>query len=103
MTIPADQVQAQLDAWEARACTNKKPFGERGARDVASRMREQGAGNVVPYACPFCHRHHVGHALGIESLTTIAVLMRARSGNAPGVPGTGTTRRQRRARRQATR
>lgn len=95
MTVPDEQVQAQLDAYEARACGTKRPYGEGAARGLAARIREDEDPHVVPYPCPFCHSWHIGHALGVESMLAIAALLRARSGNAPGEPGTGTTRRQR--------
>lgn len=89
-------VDEQLDAWRARACDNKAAYGEGASRGLAARIREHDDPHVVPYPCPFCDSWHIGHDLGMESLMRIAMLLRARSGNAPAVPGSGTTRRQRR-------
>lgn len=100
MTMALD-LDAELAAYEAQACTGKRPFGAKGARNVAEQMRvrENHATPVSPYPCPFCDAWHVGHALGMANLVRIAALLRARSGNAPSEPGSGTTRRQRRKQR----
>lgn len=93
-----------LDAYRHRACVGRKPLGERSAREVATRLRSKGDRHVSPYSCPFCNGWHVGHAIGVETMVDIARLLRARSGNAPGTPGAGTTKRERRkvARREAS-
>jgi len=88
---------AELAAYENRACRGKVPFGRKGAREAAERLRHAHPGEKLsPYSCPFCTAWHVGHSLGMENLVSIAALLRARTGNAPSEPGSGTTRRQRR-------
>lgn len=81
-----------LAEWEARACTSKVALGERAARAIASRATDDD--KLTAYSCPFGEHYHVGHPLTPEHLAELAGLLRARSGNAPAEPGTGTTRRR---------
>lgn len=88
-----------LAAYRARCCTGKQVYDADEARQAASRARGLAHG-IEAYRCPFAADHaagawHIGHALTQAGLHRVAALLRARSGNRPVPPGTGTTRRQR--------
>lgn len=90
-------VDRELAAYRESACTGKVPFGARGARASAERMRaRRPTEQFTPYPCPFCEAWHIGHSPGMAAIERHAALLRARAGNAPSEPGSGTTRRQRR-------
>lgn len=101
MTV-VDVYEGELAEYWARACEGKRTHSARTARLAAAAMRADGL-TVSAYRCPFPESHpdrrsetwHVGHPLTVDGLVRVARLLRARSGNAPGVPGRGTTRRRR--------
>lgn len=89
---------AELADLEHRSCLSKQALGRAAARNlaVASQHGHTEHGPFEAYECHFCGSWHVGHALSMAAIAKMATLLRARAGNAPTPPGSGTTRRQRR-------
>lgn len=96
-------IDEQLARFRERVCDGKVAMAQRHAHDLVARLRADGDDHLLEaYGCPFCHDWHVGHPLSSTGLTALAEALRARTGNAPTTPGTGTTRRQRRKERRRT-
>ena len=50
-----------------RCCARKRAYGSRSAHRAARVLREAQGQDVHAYACPYCHRWHVGHEATVLS------------------------------------
>ena len=67
-----------------RSCGHKRAYGDRCARLIAQRMRDQGQ-RVAPYRCFVCGAWHIGATPSFDQLQRIAAAIRDLHGNLPGV------------------
>lgn len=92
----------QAEAVRAKACGDKVSYGATSARTIAATMTrtDVSGARMEGYRCPFCGSWHVGHALSVSGMRTVAEAVRVLAGNAPGEATGWVPRRERRRRRR---
>ena len=94
IAVAVDEVEARVERFRARCCTDKAELAPRTARRLAARSRgpaaTPGYEGLDAYRCPFAADHvdstldfHLGHPMTTETMVELAWVIRARTGNAP--------------------
>lgn len=79
----------------ARSCTDKRDYTVTEARAVVRRLRF-GDSKITMYRCPFASDHtdpakdwHIGHTPNLNTIKTLAAMIRARQGYPMSKPNDG--------------